>query len=75
MKPKTSVLTAVVVLGVSMVLAGCPHPRHHRPHIPHPHRHLQSLLPLNSTAPLLSQFDTQKSGKGLSVLPASRRQI
>ena len=53
MQKKSAVLTVLVLLGISIVMAGCPRPHRHRPHIPHPHRLFQPQLPLSSTAPFI----------------------
>lgn len=50
MQKKSVILTVLVLLGVSIVVAGCPRPFRHRPHIPHPHHLSQPQLPLSSTA-------------------------
>lgn len=51
MQNKSAVLTVLVLLGVSVILAGCPRPHHHRhrPHIPRPHHLSQPQVPLIST--------------------------
>lgn len=49
MQNKSAVLTVLVLLGVSVVLAGCPRPHRHRPHIPRPHHLSQPQVPLIST--------------------------
>jgi len=46
MKNKTTTLAVLALLGVSMVLAGCP--RHIYPHVPHPHRLPHSLLSMDA---------------------------
>ena len=47
MQKKSTVLTILVLLGVSIVMAGCPRPHRHRPHIPRPHHLFQPQLPLD----------------------------
>lgn len=49
MQKRSTLLAVLVLLGVSVVLAGCPRPHHHRhrPHIPRPHHLSQPQLPLN----------------------------
>ena len=46
MKNKAMVLSVFALLGASLVITGCP--RHHRPHIPHPHRLPHPLQPVDS---------------------------
>lgn len=50
MQKKSAILTVLVLLGVSIVMAGCPRPFRHRPHIPHPHRLSQPQLPVSAMA-------------------------
>lgn len=50
MQKKSTVLTILVLLGISIVMAGCPRPHRHRPHIPRPHHLSQPQLPLSSAA-------------------------
>ena len=49
MQKKSTVLTVLVLLGISIVMAGCPRPHRHRPHIPRPHHLSLPQLPLSST--------------------------
>lgn len=48
MKKKSTVLTLLILLVVSVVMAGCPRPHRHRPHIPRPHHLVQPQLPMSS---------------------------
>lgn len=49
MQKKSAVMAVLVLLGVSLVMAGCPRPHRYRPHIPRPHHLFQPQLPLSST--------------------------
>ena len=46
MKNKATILAVLALVGVSFVITGCP--RHHRPHIPHPHRLPHPLQSMDS---------------------------
>jgi hypothetical protein len=62
MKNKATTLAVLALLGVSLVLAGCP--RHVRPHAPHPHRLPHPRLPLDS----MLQLERQNNAVMLSSL-------
>ena len=51
MQKKSTVWTVLLLLGVMTVMAGCPRPHRHRPHIPRPPHLFQPQLPTSS--PLL----------------------
>jgi len=72
MKNHATILAILALLGVSLVITGCPY--HHRPHVPHPHRlpHPGHLLPADS----MLQIDRQSNVVVLSKLvsePAAGR--
>jgi hypothetical protein len=68
MKNKATILALLALLGVSLVITGCPHrhrphvPRPHRPHIPHPLQPVDSLL----------QLDRQNNVAVLSLVAAGK---
>jgi hypothetical protein len=67
MKNKATILAILALLGASFVITGCP--RHHRPHVPHPHRlpHPHHLIPADS----MLQIDGQNKA-ALAVRAAEK---
>jgi hypothetical protein len=61
MKNNATTLAVLALLGVSLVLAGCP--RHARPHVPHPHRLPHPLVPMDS----MLQLERQNNAVMLST--------
>lgn len=53
MQKRTAILTVLVLLGISLVMAGCPRPHRHRPHIPRPPHLFQPQVPLSSTVSII----------------------
>lgn len=56
MQKRSAILTVLVLLGISIVITGCPRPHRHRPHIPRPPHLFQPQVPLSSTV-LISQAE------------------
>jgi hypothetical protein len=59
MKNKATILAILALLGASFVITGCP--RHHRPHVPHPHRlpHPHHLIPADSMLQIDGRNNTE----------------
>lgn len=69
MKNKATILAVLALLGVSLVITGCPHG--HRPHVPHPHRLPHPLQPVDS----LLQVDGLNNAKLTMLVAESPRTV
>jgi len=68
MKKERTTLAVLALLGVTLVLAGCP--RHLRP--PHPHRAPHPRLPLDAMLQMEQQKIAQQYSKPVTVTAAAR---
>ena len=68
MKSKATILAVLALVGVTLVITGCP--RGHRPHIPRPHRLPLPVLPVDS----MLQLERQNTAVMLSMLKAENSQ-
>ena len=69
MKSKATILAVLALVGVTLVITGCP--RGHRPHIPRPHRLPLPVLPVDS----LLQVDGLNNAKLTMLVAESPRTV